>query len=185
VRAYILAFVLKQWSIVDMGTSAQQSKLFFRLQAEYGRLATQLGDADESITERLARRFEVSEGRVRFALARLGQRDASLDAPLRRESETRFVDLLRDDSPSQMQRAQSQQSVRLVQRAVSKVWPRLSARQQRIVRERLLAGDESKSLAELGRSMGITRERVRQIESSIKTVLREELLALDSQLTAA
>src|SRR5690606_30044038 len=113
IRAYILAYVLRQWSIVDMGTSAVQSKIFFRLQAEKARLESELGD-DDSIDETLAARFNTSEDNVRASLHRLRGRDASLDAPLTSESGTTFLDLLRDESQSQEERAAEAEMAGLV-----------------------------------------------------------------------
>jgi len=175
IRAYMLAYVLKQWSIVDMGTSAAQSKLFFRLQAEHSRLVTRLGVDDETIPARLAETFDTSEEHVEHTLARLRGRDASLDAPLTVDGATTFVEMLESDELSQEEQALSAERQALVQEAVGSVWAGLSSRERRIVRERLLAGDEGKSLAELGRDMGVTRERVRQIESEVKHTLRREL----------
>ncbi|MBT8495258.1 MAG: sigma-70 family RNA polymerase sigma factor [Deltaproteobacteria bacterium] len=183
IRAYMLAFVLKQWSIVDMGTSATQSKLFFKLQSEHARLVAELGGEDPAIAGVLARQFGTTESHVEHTLARLRGRDASLDAPLKSDGATTFGELLPAASDSQEERALAAERQALVQEAVARIWDRLGEREQTIVRERLLGGDDAKSLAQLGRDMGVTRERVRQIESSIKDSIRRELERLygDSQ----
>jgi RNA polymerase sigma-32 factor len=178
IRAYMLAFVLKQWSIVDMGTSATQSKLFFKLQSEHSRLVAELGGEDPSITAHLARKFGTSESHVEHTLARLRGRDASLDAPLKTDGATTFGELLPAIGDSQEELALAAEREALVQEAVARVWERLGEREQTIVRERLMRGEEAKSLAQLGRDMGVTRERVRQIESSIKDSIRRELEGL-------
>jgi RNA polymerase sigma-32 factor len=181
IRAYILALVLRQWSIVDMGTSAVQSKIFFRLQAEKAKLESELGD-DDRIDQTLAERFHTSQDNVRTSLHRLRGRDASLDAPLTSESGTTFLDLLRDDSANQEQRAAEAEMAHLVREAVANLWPRLDARERDIVRERLLPeDDDGASLAALGRRMGVTRERVRQIEVGLKAKLRCEVRSLSGE----
>lgn len=179
VRAYVLAYVLRQWSIVDMGTSAQQSRIFFRLQAEKARLDAVLGD-DERVDRTLADQFHVSEDHVRASLHRLRGRDASLDAPLVADGSTTFLDLLRDDAESQEQLAADAEMAQLVRSAVANLWPRLDDRERTIVHERLLpeGGDDAASLATLGRRMGVTRERVRQIEVGLKSKLRCEVSTL-------
>lgn len=178
IRAYILAHVLRQWSIVDMGTSAAQSKIFFRLQAEKAKLDAELGD-DDRVDQTLADKFHTSEDHVRASLHRLRGRDASLDAPLTADGQTTFLDVLRDDTANQEQRAADAEMAHLVREAVANLWPRLDQRERDIVTERLLPDDdEGKSLADLGRAMGVTRERVRQIEVGLKAKLRCEVKTL-------
>jgi RNA polymerase sigma-32 factor len=177
IRAYILAYVLKHWSIVDMGTNALQSKLFFRLQAEHARLEGELGE-DASIDQRLAAHFGTSEEHVRLSLQRLRGRDASLDAPLSDEVGTTFLDMLKDDSESAETRTANAEMHNLIRVALAELWPSLDDREQRIVCERLLGGDDGASLADLGRDLGVTRERVRQIEVALKAKLRARLTAL-------
>ena len=185
IRAYILAHVLRQWSIVDMGTSAAQSKIFFRLQAEKAKLEAELGD-DESVDQTLADKFQTSEDHVRASLHRLRGRDASLDAPLGTEGSATFLDVLRDDSASAEERAADAEMAHLVREAVANLWPRLDQRERDIVTERLLPeDDEGASLADLGRRMGVTRERVRQIEVGLKAKLRCEVRTLTGEVPIA
>jgi RNA polymerase sigma-32 factor len=185
IRAYILAYVLRQWSIVDMGTSALQSKIFFRLQAEKARLDAELGD-DARVDTKLADRFHTSEDHVRASLFRLRGRDTSLDAPLVTDGRTTFLDVLPDEAESQEQRASQAEMSHLVREAVANLWPRLDDRERQIVHERLLPDDDDSaaSLAQLGRRMGVTRERVRQIEVALKAKLRCEFNTLSGELTA-
>jgi RNA polymerase sigma-32 factor len=185
IRAYILAHVLRQWSIVDMGTSAAQSKIFFRLQAEKAKLEAELGD-DESVDQTLADKFQTSEDHVRASLHRLRGRDASLDAPLGTEGSATFLDVLRDDSANAEERAADAEMAHLVREAVANLWPRLDQRERDIVTERLLPeDDEGVSLADLGRRMGVTRERVRQIEVGLKAKLRCEVRTLTGEVPVA
>jgi RNA polymerase sigma-32 factor len=186
IRAYILAYVLRQWSIVDMGTSALQSKIFFRLQAEKARLDAELGD-DDRVDSTLADRFRTSEDHVRASLFRLRGRDTSLDAPLVTDGRTTFLDVLPDEAESQEQRASQAEMSHLVREAVANLWPRLDDRERQIVHERLLPEDDDSaaSLAQLGRSMGVTRERVRQIEVGLKAKLRCEFRTLSGEQTTA
>lgn len=175
IRAYMLAYVLKHWSIVDLGTTALQSKLFFRLQGEHARLTSELGEEDD-VAGRLADAFGTSPDVVRSSLTRLASRDFSLDAPLLRDGVTTFLDTLKDEGASQEDRVASLELAELVHAAVRRAWPDLDERERLIVRERLLPGSEPASLARLGEKLGVTRERVRQIESGVKEQLREQLL---------
>lgn len=176
IRAYILAYVLKHWSIVDMGSTALQSKMFFRLQAEHARLTSELGEGDESIESRLADKFQTSEEQVRTSLQRLRRRDASLDSPVLSDSNVTFLDLLRDNGADQEAHLASVQLTELVRTAVAELWPTLDCRERIIVEHRLLPQDgDAKTLASLGRRLGLTRERVRQLESGIKVRLRSVL----------
>jgi RNA polymerase sigma-32 factor len=177
IRAFILAYVLKHWSIVDMGTNSLQSKLFFRLQAEHARLEGELGE-DESIDGKLAAKFGTSEEHVRASLQRLRGRDASLDAPLSSEVGTTFLDVLKDDGESAEDKTAAAEMASFVRVALADAWPSLDDRERRIVCGRLIGGDDGASLADLGRELGVTRERVRQIEVGLKAKLRDRLDAL-------
>lgn len=176
IRAYILAYVLKHWSIVDMGSTALQSKMFFRLQAEHARLTSELGEGHESIESRLADKFQTSEEQVRTSLQRLRRRDASLDSPVVADSNVTFLDMLSDDGAGQEEYLASAEIATLVRTAVAELWPTLDCRERIIVERRLLPEDgDAKTLAALGRQLGLTRERVRQLEAGIKTRLRTVL----------
>lgn len=175
IRAFILGYVLKHWSIVDMGSTALQSKLFFRLQAEHARLVGELGESDDSIESRLAAKFHTSEDHVRASLQRLLRRDASLDVPLGSDAASTHLDLLRDTSAlDQETQFASAQISWLVQNAIAEIWPTLDRRERLIVESRLLPDDgDASTLAALGRQMGLTRERVRQLEVGVKDKLRD------------
>jgi RNA polymerase sigma-32 factor len=180
VRAFILAHVLKHWSIVDLGTTALQSKMFFRLQAEHARLMTTLGEGDESIESRLADKFQTSRDQVRANLQRLARRDASLDAPVLDGSIT-FLDTLQNDDIDQESQMASAELSSVVRAAVEEIWPTLDCRERIIVDDRLLPADgDGRTLAAIGRQLGLTRERVRQLEAGVKDRLRE---VLDRRLT--
>ncbi len=169
IRAYILAYVLKHWSIVDMGSTALQSKLFYRLQAEHARLSSELGEGNESIESQLAAKFQISEEQVRKALQRLGRRDTSLDSPVMSDGNVTYLDLLHDQGIGQEAHVASVQLSTLVRTAVAELWPTFDGRERLIVERRLLPEDgDSETLASLGRQLSLTRERVRQLEAGIK-----------------
>lgn len=178
VRAYILSHVLKHWSIVDLGTTALQSKMFFRLQAEHARLQLELGDGDDSIESRLAAKFSTSSEQVRASLERLGRRDASLDVPVLDGSIT-FLDTLQAGQTDQEERVAAAELSSVVRAAVEELWPTLDCRERLIVDQRLLPRDgDARTLASLGQQLGITRERVRQLEAGVKVKLRAVLARL-------
>lgn len=175
IRAYMLSHILKHWSIVDLGTTALQSKMFFRLQAEHARLANQLGaNDDDAIAEKLAAKFDTSVDNVRTSLSRLRRRDTSLDVPIMPDSSTTFGEMLTDDAVDQESAAASAEVAGLVQNAVQRLWPSLDCRERLILNERLLPDParEPETLAALGRRLGVTRERVRQVEVQLKSKLR-------------
>ncbi len=173
IRAHMLAHILKHWSIVDLGTTALQSKLFFRLQGEQARLTMKLGDDGDGIATELAAKFNTSVERVRVSLSRLSRRDTSLDAPVMPNSSLRLIDTLRDTTSDAEETTASAEIAALVHASVDSAWPGLDERERMIVERRLLpASDEPETLAALGREIGLTRERVRQIEAQVKQKLR-------------
>ena len=175
VRAYILAHVLKQFSMVGVGTGPLQSKLFFRLARERARLSSQLGEGDGSITASLAAKFQTSASRVEEMAQRLERRDASLDAPVFGDGEATMLDTLRDDQTSLEDQTANAQRDHGVRQAVASVWPSLDERERAIVDLRLLADGDEATLADIGKQFGLSRERVRQLEARVKTKLRRVL----------
>jgi RNA polymerase sigma-32 factor len=172
VRAYILAHVLKQFSMVGVGTGPMQSKLFFRLARERARLSSRLGEGDTTITSALAAHFETSEQRVTEMVQRLERRDASLDAQVFDDGESTLLDTLRADGLDQESEAVESQRNRQIRALLDHAWGHLDERERMIVTERLLADGEGATLADLGKRLKLSRERVRQLESRVKNKLR-------------
>jgi RNA polymerase sigma-32 factor len=176
VRAYILAHVLKQFSMVGVGTGPLQSKLFFRLARERARLSSQLGEGDVSgITDALAEKFHTSTTRIDEMSMRLERRDTSLDAPVFGDSEATMLDTLHDDRQSQEDQAADAQRDESVRQAVATVWKHLDERERAILDLRLLTDGDEVTLADIGKQFGLSRERVRQLEARVKSKLRRAL----------
>lgn len=180
IRAYILAHVLKQRTLVGVGTGPMQSRLFFRLSRERARLTTALGaDADPALIDRqLAEQFGTTPERVRQMTGRIEGRDVSLDAQLfASDGGPTRMELLVDESDGVEERCAQTERDRLVRRRVRAAMVHLSERERYIVEHRLL-GDDAQTLADIGRVLGLSRERVRQIEERLKRKLQHELLDL-------
>jgi RNA polymerase sigma-32 factor len=184
VRAYILAHVLKQFSMVGVGTGPLQSKMFFRLARERAKLSTQLGEGESTITASLAAQFGTSTDRVEEMVQRLDRRDASLDAPLYTDGDATVLDSLRDDGVSQEERAVSSQRDAQVREAVEEVWSQLDERERAIVDLRLFTDGDEATLADIGKQFGLSRERVRQLEARVKTKLRRALGPIETAAAA-
>lgn len=184
IRAYVLAHVLKQFSIVGVGTGPLQSKMFFRLHRERARLSAQLGADDSSIDSTLASTFHTSEERVRQMAERLDGRDASLDMVAYREGTTTLLDTLTDDRPSQEEDTATAERAARVRHYLAAARHQLDERERMILEERLLSTDDEVTLADLGRRMGLSRERVRQLEERVKHKLRRALSPVHEGLAA-
>jgi RNA polymerase sigma-32 factor len=186
VRAFILSHILKQRYLVGVGTGPMQSKLFFRLARERARLAASLGGTIEAgdMEQRLADTFGTTEERVRAMTDRMSARDLSLDAELTGGSEEghgrRGLDLLADGGPDTEARCADAERDLLVRQRVAQAMHRFDSRERYIVRHRLLT-DERATLAEIGRHLGISRERVRQLEERVKAKLARVLADVADQ----
>ncbi|MHB8709630.1 MAG: RNA polymerase sigma factor RpoH, partial [Desulfuromonadales bacterium] len=160
IRAYIHNFIVRSWSLVKIGTTQAQKKLFFKLAQARNSLRQMTGTESN---EQLAEQLEVREQEVEEMALRLGQRDASLDLELVAGEGFTLLDTLADDRDNQetalMRRQESRQDRRQVQRALAMLNPR----ERRIVRDRFYT-ENQRTLQELANDYGISRERVRQIE---------------------
>ena len=173
IRAFVLEAVVRSSTMVGPGSGPFRSKLFFRLRRERARLANLVSDPDELI-EQMAKKFDTNPKRMRELLRRLDNREVSLDATVFRDSETTFVETLEGDAKPQDQvfeQAQRQSSLEI---KLTKALEVLDERERLIVERRMLS-DDTESLASLGRELGVSRERARQLEARAKKKLRAEL----------
>jgi len=173
VRAFVLAHLLRQWSMVGVGTGPLQSRMFFQLQRERNRLLARIGDSAE-VTRRLARKFGTTGEVVRDMQQRLEVPDASLDAPIYAESGVTGMDLLASAGEGPEEHWERKERDDALRGRLDQAVASMDAREAMIVRRRLLAEDPA-TLAQLGRKLGVSRERVRQIEERVKDKLRGAL----------
>ena len=177
IRSAMQDFVLRNWSIVRTGTTSAQKALFFNLR----RLRARIGDVGDAVmsaeaTSKVAKALRVSEQDVASMAARLYAPDRSLNAPLTDEGDGEWQDLLADNGAGPeadvMESHDNIARAELVQDAMSE----LSDRERMIIRERKLE-EEAVTLEALGERLGISKERVRQIEGNALEKLRRALIA--------
>jgi RNA polymerase sigma-32 factor len=164
IRAAIQEYILHSWSLVKMGTTAAQKKLFFNLRKLKGQLqAIDEGDLSPEHVRKIAKELDVPEADVINMNRRLASPDHSLNAPLRAESEGEWQDWLVDESDDQEQTLGERQELGLRRDLLRAAMAHLTERERDILMERRLR-DEPTTLEDLSQKYGISRERVRQIE---------------------
>ena len=164
IRAAIQEYILHSWSLVKMGTTAAQKKLFFNLRKLKGQIrALEEGDLDPDHVTSIARRLKVSEHEVINMNRRLTGPDQSLNAPLRDEGEGEWLDWLVEEGDSQEIILAEKEELGRRRGLLAKAMKTLSERERDILSERRLI-DAPATLQDLSQRYGISRERVRQIE---------------------
>jgi RNA polymerase sigma-32 factor len=185
IRAAIQEYILHSWSLVKIGTTAAQKKLFCNLRRLKGQIkALEDGDLAPEQIGKIAERLKVSAEDVVSMNGRLAGRDRSLNAPLRADSEGEWQDWLVDDRPNQEMRLLDDDELAKRRGLLDEALAALNDRERRILVERRLK-DEPATLDELSQTFHISRERVRQIEvrtfeklqKSIRNAARERRLA--------
>jgi RNA polymerase sigma-32 factor len=164
IRASIQEYILRSWSLVKMGTTANQKKLFFNLRKAKSKInALDEGDLRPDQTKLIAKRLGVTEQDVIDMNRRLGG-DASLNAPIRDDGEAgEWQDWLVDNAPSQETLLEESEQFDNRRKALTGALSVLNDRERRIFEARRLA-DDPITLEELASEFGVSRERVRQIE---------------------
>jgi RNA polymerase sigma-32 factor len=164
IKAAIQEYILRSWSLVKMGTTANQKKLFFNLRKAKSRIsALEEGDMRPDQVKIIARRLGVTEQDVVDMNRRLSG-DTSLNAPIREEGDSgEWQDWLVDDHDSQEKVLAENEEFATRRKALSEALSVLNDRERRIFQARRLA-DEPVTLEELADEFGVSRERVRQIE---------------------
>ena len=175
IRAYIQAHVLQSWSVVKLGTTQAQRRLFFalgRTRRELSRAGAGAG-ADDDLDDRVARRLRVSTDDVREAARRMEQRDQSLDAPSP-GGDSSPVDRIASGDDLQDERLSRARESDRVRRGVTDALACLDDRERTIIEQRFMADDPA-SLQDLGTRLGFSRERARQLEMRARRKLRTAL----------
>jgi RNA polymerase sigma-32 factor len=164
IRAAIQEYILHSWSLVKMGTTAAQKKLFFNLRRLKGQMqAIDDGDMTPEAVTHIAQQLNVPEEDVVNMNRRLAAKDHSLNAPLRDEGEDQWQDLLVDKNESQETTLMQADELTHRRRLLADAMTGLNDRERHIFLERRLQ-DTPATLEDLSLQYGISRERVRQIE---------------------
>ena len=164
IRAAIQEYILHSWSLVKMGTTAAQKKLFFNLRRLKGQMqAIDDGDLQPEQVTKIAEMLDVPEQDVVNMNRRLAAPDHSLNAPLRVDSEGEWQDWLVDETESQETAIAEREELDGRKALLASALTTLNERERHILRERRLK-DNPTTLEELSQHYGISRERVRQIE---------------------
>jgi RNA polymerase sigma-32 factor len=175
IKGYIQEYLMRQYSMVRIGTTQNQRKLFYQLQKEKNALDAM---GVEPTTALISSRLGIPEDEVRDMAMRMSGRDVSLDKPVDDDSTTSIGDLQRNvsDQPLDEQLAREEQ-LQILKEKIEAIRPDLSDREKIILDERIL-NDEPLTLQEIGEKYGITREAVRQMEArlmkKIKAKMEEE-----------
>jgi len=185
IRAAIQEYILHSWSLVKMGTTAAQKKLFFNLRKLKGQMqAIDEGDLSPEHVKAIATKLDVPESDVISMNRRLGSPDHSLNAPLRADSEGEWQDWLVDETETAEIRLAEREELGKRQTLLKEAMKSLNDRERHILTERRLRENPT-TLEDLSQHYGISRERVRQIEvrafeklqKSIRNAALEQRLA--------
>src|SRR5215471_7983065 len=164
IRAAIQEYILRSWSLVKMGTTAAQKKLFFNLRKAKNKIeAIEEGDMTPEHVATIADQLGVSEADVVSMNRRLSAPDSSLNAPLRSDSESEWQDWIADDTIDQETRMAEREELGERHELLTGALGELTDREREIIEARRLQ-DEPATLEELSQKYGVSRERVRQIE---------------------
>ena len=176
IRASIHEFILRSWSLVRMGTTANQKKLFFHLRkAKRSISVLDDGDMRPDQVEAIAKRLGVAEQEVIEMNRRLGG-DASLNAPTRQDGDAKeWQDWLVDETPSAERALMESEELEARRKALNEALTVLNPRERRIFAARRLS-EEPLTLDDLAGELGVSRERVRQIETRAFEKVRQRVI---------
>ena len=177
IRASIQEYILHSWSLVKMGTTAAQKKLFFNLRKLKGQMkAIDEGDLSPENVKEIASRLDVPEHEVMSMNARLSGPDHSLNAPRSAELDGEWQDWLVDECQNQEQVYADREELNKRSKLLLAAMEKLNPREQYIIQKRRLS-ESAATLEELGSEFGISRERVRQVEAKAFEKLQKNIKA--------
>jgi RNA polymerase sigma-32 factor len=171
IRAYIIRYILNNWSLVKIGTTQNQRRLFYNLKKAKNELETQGFRPEPRL---IAAKLSVREDEVVEMEKRLAGSDISLDAPIDAESDSTRLDFVADNERDVSDRLADLEFTSILREKLDEFRGTLDERDGQIFDRRLLTEDPV-TLRELGQEFGVSRERVRQLEADVKRRLREFL----------
>jgi RNA polymerase sigma-32 factor len=172
IRAYIQNFIIKTWSLVKIGTTQAQKKLFYKIGKV--RKALESDQENEKKYELLANDLDVAKEDIIEMEQRMSARDLSLDAPFDEDHEMTPLDLLTEGSVNQENALIAEQEKRILQVEVLDAMKRLNEKEAFVIKNRIMA-ESPLTLQEIGDHLNLSRERVRQIESEALKKLKREM----------
>ncbi len=172
IRAYIIRYIINNWRLVKIGTTQAQRKLFFKLQQEKAKLES---EGFAPAPKLLAQRLDVKEDEVVEMDQRLSAPDLSLDAPVDDEEGSTLLDFIPSKQVTPEEEVASAYDRQVIAEKIAKFAEQLKGREKVIFEQRLMA-EEPLTLQEIGDKYGISRERIRQLESRLKKKLKDYLL---------
>jgi RNA polymerase sigma-32 factor len=173
IRASMQDYVLRNWSIVRIGSKSAHKTIFFNL----SRIRSMIEECDSSgplARETVARKFNVSGDDIEFMTARLGRRDMSLNTTLNEEGDTERQEMIPDDRDLPDESAESEIDLEKRRGWLGAAMEDLTPRERTIIDQRFF-GDDKVTLSQLGIGLGLSKERVRQIEKQAIGKLRASL----------
>jgi RNA polymerase sigma-32 factor len=171
IRAYIQNFIIKTWSLVKIGTTQAQKKLFYKIGKV--RKALESDGADEKKYELLAKDLDVAKEDIIEMEQRMSSRDLSLDTPFDEGQELTHLELLKEQSPNQEEAIAQEEEKKIREREVQNAMKRLTEKEIYVIKNRIMA-EEPLTLQQIGTHLKLSRERVRQIESEALKKLKKE-----------
>ena len=176
IRAYIQNYIMRSWSLVKIGTTQMQKKLFFKLAQTRNALLNQTGSED---IEDIARELDVNQEIVVEMSQRMGRRDASLDVELTEGEGYTLLHTLPDKADNQETLLLADEERRLNTERTQAALSVLNPRERNIIKQRILA-DPPSTLQDIAERYGVSRERIRQIEQNALQKLRKAMTAESS-----
>jgi RNA polymerase sigma-32 factor len=171
IRAYIQNFIIKTWSLVKIGTTQAQKKLFYKIGKV--RKALESNQENEKRYELLAHDLDVAKEDIIEMEQRMSSRDLSLDTPFDETHELTPLELLQEESTNQEEALAQEQERTIRERQVQMAMKRLNEKEVYVIKNRIMA-DDPLTLQEIGSHLKLSRERVRQIESEALKKLKKE-----------
>ena len=169
IKAYILKFIMDNWRLVKIGTTQGQRKLFFKLKKEKQKLIEEGFDPKPKL---LSERLGVSEREIVDMDQRLDGWDISLDAPLKDDTDTERIEILKTPSDSVEEQVAKKEIESLLHNKIAKFRKKLTKRELEIFDLRIFS-DSPVTLQKIGDRYGISRERVRQVEKNVIKKIKE------------
>jgi RNA polymerase sigma-32 factor len=171
IRAYIQNFIIKTWSLVKIGTTQAQKKLFYKIGKV--RKALESNGENEKKYELLAHDLDVTKEDIIEMEQRMSSRDLSLDAPFDESQELTHLELLKEESPNQEEAFAQEEEKKIREHEVQNAMKRLNEKEVYVLQNRIMA-EEPLTLQQIGDHLKLSRERVRQIESEALKKLKRE-----------